>query len=195
MTHVLGAVQDITQRKQAEQDLRDIEERYRLATQATSDVIWDWDRRTGQVRWGESLPSVFGYQAAEGGSHIDQALSWWCERIHPYDRERVLAALEQAIAGRTASFAQEYRFRRADGSYAEVLDRAHIVRNEQGHAVRLVGAMMDVTERKQAERELRAHAELLEILSRRLVTARKSSEATWPASCTTRSAKCSPRST
>jgi PAS domain S-box-containing protein len=145
--------------------LRRSEERYRLVNQATNDVIWDRDLATGQVVWSNSLEKTFGHRTTElKGSH-----DGWSELIHPEDRDRVIASVQAAISAGEESWSGEYRFRRADGSYASVIDRAHVSRDERGQPVRVVGAILDQTERQStmmererlldAERKARAEAE------------------------------------
>lgn len=129
-------------------------EAYRLAIEATQDAVWDWDKLTDRIAWSDAIASVFGWTDAVRGTDT----SWWLERVHPGDRDRVAATL-QAIIDRgdsSWSWAEGYRFQRADGSYADVLDRGGwLTRDARGQVVRMVGAMLDVTERRQAERALR----------------------------------------
>ena len=96
------------------------------------------------MHWNEAVFELFGYAEALQGTDSD----FWRERIHPDDREEVLAAAQGMIDGEDDTWAQEYRFRRADGSYAEVYDRGLVLRGEQGRPLRLVGAMRDVTLRR-----------------------------------------------
>ncbi len=145
-----GITIDVSDRKRAELAMQASEERYRLATRATNDVIWDWDLATGHIRWNESLEARFGHaltnHSASGG--------FWIEHIDPADRVRVLTGIHRAIDDPDVEhWADEYRFQRADGTYADVLDRGFVLRDASGTGVRMIGAMQDLTERKRVERE------------------------------------------
>jgi PAS domain S-box-containing protein len=138
----------------AEERARRMEQRYQLAARATQDVIWEWEPRT------DRLELSGGNQALVGGLEPGPvSLSWWAERIHPEDRERVLRGFRMAMEGLGLEWQDEYRFQHRDGTWAEVMDRAFIVRDSHGRAVQVVGALQDITERKRAEVELRRSEE------------------------------------
>jgi len=150
---------DITKRKRAEQKLRQSEERFRLASKAANDAVWDLDLIQGTVHWNEAYTALFGRPASENN------LQWWIEHLHPADRDRAVSALNAALDSQELTLAFEYRFLRADGQWADVYDRAYIARDETGKPYRLVGAMQDLTERKRAEKEI---ARLNQDLQRRV---------------------------
>ena len=141
---VIGVMQDITARRLAEEKLRESEERFRLATLATSEAMWDIDMTTGRS-WHSEGYRQFGYDAEV----VPDGRAWWRERIHPEDRDRIFAIRDEAWNCGQPSWSAEYRFRRADGAYAHVLHRALIVRDANKKPVRIVGALLDMTERQQ----------------------------------------------
>ncbi|WP_206667639.1 PAS domain-containing sensor histidine kinase [Muricoccus nepalensis] len=156
---VAGIANDVTVEKLAAQDMHETSERYRLAVRATNDAIWDWDLRHNRVEWNEALQHAYGYAPEDVGSGGE----WWLEHIHPDDRERVYGSIQSVIKGTESHWSDEYRFRKADGSYADVLDRAFMVRDSRGEPSRIIGAMLDLTERRRAEAELRRLNEQLEV--------------------------------
>ncbi|MEA3013378.1 MAG: two-component system, LuxR family, sensor kinase FixL [Sphingomonadales bacterium] len=156
-----GVTEDIHDQEQAEIAQRDVEERYRLAAQATNDAIWDHDFHDGTIEWSDNTPAILG--AATGPLGRTPA-RWWEERIHPDEALSLIKSLSDAIEGDARRWSGTYRFRRDDGSYADVLDRGFIIRDAQGRAVRAVGAMSDLTERHRAEAEIRRmQAELIHV--------------------------------
>lgn len=156
-----GFTEDIHDSVLAEAELRDASERYRLAAEATEDVIWDFDIPTGMVTWSSALERHFGHRLDD--NRIDKR--WWIARIHPDDRARVVAhsTIVHDGNGGAERWTNEYRFARADGEYAHVLDRGQLVRDEAGNPVRAIGAMVDLTEKRRAEAEARVHAERLRL--------------------------------
>jgi PAS domain S-box-containing protein len=128
------------------------QERNHLLTLATHDVIWEWDLATDRVSWNEAVETTFGYPRAEVGDD----LAWWSERVHPDDRPRILEALRRKLEDPSArDWSAEYRFRHRNGRWLDVLDRGYVARDEAGHAIRMIGSLIDLTERKRAEEELR----------------------------------------
>jgi len=146
-----GTAQDISERKQVETALRKSEQEIRLFNLATNDMFWNWDFATGKVVRSTGFERVFGYSESE----IEPSINWWKERLHPDDNERVLSIFQAALRRGAKACSYEYRFRRHDGSYAAISDRAYFVRDESGNVVHAMGAMTDITERKRAEEAVR----------------------------------------
>lgn len=149
---LIGTVQDVTADRVARARLRETEERFRLAVRATNDAIWDWDLQRDHVRWNDALYSEYGHDAGTVGP----TGAWWLEQIHPDDRDRVYASIHTVIDGADTDWVEEYRFRRGDGTYADVRDRGYVIRDQQGQATRMLGALMDQSDRKTVERNLQA---------------------------------------
>ena len=127
------------------------EERYRLVMKATTDTVWDWHRDTELTTWGDAIGTRFGYPEAQAGTTTE----WWEERVHPADRAGVLAGRQRALEGNGDLWSASYRFRKFDGRYADVSTRGYILRDDRGVAVRAVGSMIDVSDRKAMEDSLR----------------------------------------
>lgn len=140
---------DVTERKEFEEKIRESELRYNLVSQATNDMVWDWDLITNKV-----------YRNPEGWKKIlrikdinieNGLIDDWNERIHPDDKKKVLAIIAQIKNSDKEFFEVECRVRRNDDTYAYIHDRGNIIRNAEGKAVRLIGATQDITQRKEAE--------------------------------------------
>lgn len=137
--------------------IRTSEERFQLISKATRDVIWDWDFTNNQVWVNDAFEGLFGTKSKTGNT-IDAAT--WRRRIHAEDFDGVELSLYGAIVRGDDSWSCEYRIARADGTYAHVLDRGRLLRDREGRAVRMLGAMMDISARKESEEKLRALARL-----------------------------------
>ena len=131
--------------------MEESEARFRLVSRATNDVVWDWSIDDGRIWWNDTVQSVFGHSTAELGDSVDG----WTRNIHEDDRERVMLDVEEAMQSDAQSWQGEYRFRRADGSWASVFDRGYIIRDEVQRPVRMIGAMQDQTDRHALEAQLR----------------------------------------
>lgn len=145
-------LQLILENKLTEQELRQSHERYYYATVATNDAIWDLDVVNYRIDWGVGFERLFGYKIKEFGPELD----FWAAQVHPDDLERVEASLQSARSSRDLKYwREEYRFRKANGEYAHVVDHGTLIRDEAGNPVRIVGALQDVTSQKETENELR----------------------------------------
>ncbi len=146
---------DVTERWQSEERLRKSEERFHLLTRATNDAVWDFNVSRNEYWLSEEFEKVFGYKLNE--TQTIELESWWLN-VHPEERERVKSSFNQTMNSDAQCWSEEYSFRRADGGYVFVLDRGYIIRNASGQAVRAIGTMMDITQRKQAEEIIRYQA-------------------------------------
>ena len=141
-----GIIINITERKFIELQLAKSNERFIYASKATTEVIWDWDLKTKQLSMGEGFEELFGYRIRD---HVGD-LSIWYDHIHPEDKDGVMHSLEDKILHPDETlWNTEYRYIRADGSIAYVLDKGIVLSNESG-VYRMIGAMQDITDRKLA---------------------------------------------
>jgi PAS domain S-box-containing protein len=127
-----------------------LQERFEYAQRATNDVLWDWNLATNEVWRGESLCAMFGYKPDE----VENTVTWWLDHVHPDDRDKVAASQRAAIEGSEDTVSAEYRFRKFDGSYASVYDRAYVLRDRNGKPQRVIGALMDFSVLKLTEQAL-----------------------------------------
>jgi PAS domain S-box-containing protein len=149
--HLSMIMRDLTAQRRHESAVRESNERFQLVARATNDSIWDLNLLTGDLWWSEAYETRFGYPRTAAESTI----AAWRHHLHPDDGPRVEASLRHAISHGPIIWSEEYRFRRADGTYAEVLDRGQILHDAEGRPARMIGSMLDITERKQAERRVR----------------------------------------
>ncbi|HEX8824719.1 MAG TPA: PAS domain-containing protein, partial [Archangium sp.] len=156
-SRMLGVVLDCTGREGAQSALREAEERYRLASWATNDLLWDWNPAGDYIHWGEASQAVLGYRPEEMGG-----FAWWTEQLHPEDRKMVLESLQHVVDSGGESWMGEYRFRRKDGTYAHMLDRGLVARDSKGRTSRMIGSLMDITERKRAMERMQEEARFRE---------------------------------
>jgi PAS domain S-box-containing protein len=141
---------DISAHRQRSEEMRLARERFELLARATTDAVWDWDLLNDSVWWNDSMHSLFGYASDE----IEQNSSSWTRWIHPDDYAEVVNGIMQAVAGNDNGWHDEYRFRRKDGTYAVVTDTGYIIRNNLGKAVRMVGGMVDISEKRLMQERL-----------------------------------------
>lgn len=135
--------------RRAQEALRQSEERFRYVTFATTDALYDWNIQTGEFWWSDGLRKVCPDAGLFDSFGIDQ----WREHLHLEDRERIWDSLRKALGGEATYWTEEYRFLREEGHYATIRERGYILRDAQGHAVRMIGAMEDISDRRRAEEE------------------------------------------
>lgn len=150
LTSVADQIAVAIERKRNEDALKLSQERFQLVTQATSDAIWDWNLYSDEIWWNDGIQKLFGYTPEEMGGNIQS----WKDRLHPEDADRVVRDIHQHIDTGRANWTDEYRFKRKDGTYAHVIDRGYVVYNSDEMPIRMIGSVMDVTERKSLEDQL-----------------------------------------
>lgn len=140
---------DITDKLNSEEALKKTNERLYYAGRVASDAIWDLDLETSEIYRSEAFIGFSGYKDKD----IKPNLDWWFEKTHPDDRKRVKDGIHECIEKGIENWQDEYRFKCADGNYRHLLDSA-IILYKDDKPVRIVGAIQDLTERKQLEAKI-----------------------------------------
>jgi len=140
-------IQTIFESYQREHALQISNERFEHAAEAASEIIWDWELDTDAVHYSGNMKKLFGHQSGL----IENNLPFYFDHVHPDDREKVVLYPNEVKYGTMVDWTQEYRFRKADGNYAYVLDKGTVVRDENGLGLRMIGAMQDITSIKENE--------------------------------------------
>jgi PAS domain S-box-containing protein len=149
-------LRDVTEQRRALDALRLSEQRVALTLASTEDVLWDWRVQTGEVFFGEQLARILGVDPGR----IEPTVESWRRLVHPDDYAAVAAALAAHVDGQAARYGAEYRLRAAGDAWVWVLDRGMVVeRDRDGRALRALGMMRDISDRKRAELALRASQE------------------------------------
>ncbi|HEV3143569.1 MAG TPA: response regulator, partial [Gemmataceae bacterium] len=147
---ILGSWEDITERKEAEEALRQSEERFALAVRGSTDGVWDWNIRTNEVYYSPRLKELLGYADHE----IANVFASFEERLHADDHDWVMQAIQDHLQNRVA-YKVEYRLRNKTGDYGWFLARGQAIWDQNGQATRMAGSITDITERRRAEEALR----------------------------------------
>ncbi len=162
-THWVAIQRDITSRIEEEREKESNLERFRSLANATSDCIWDWDLlQNDHIWWSEGIQTLFGYRPEQ----IEPTVDSWTSRIHPDELERVSRGIHAVIDHDVLnSWRDEYRFARADGTWADVVDRGFVIRDSAGKAVRMIGGMTDISHIKHVQRDSETQLLKMNLLS------------------------------
>ena len=150
ITEAIKKQKAIADKIKAEEELKKINERLRLVGKATADAIWDWNLQTNEVTRGEGFEILFGYKLKEIGTDLNSLSG----NIHPEDKEMIMESIHEIVMSKNDNWSREYRYRKADGTYSIVMDKGIVIRDENGKAYRMVGAMQDITHIRKLEMEI-----------------------------------------
>ena len=159
---IIGTLIDITERKKSiknllasEEALKISNERFLLVAKATNDAVWDWDMVSDKIWGNETFCKIFEINTSE-----EFTFEKFITRIHPDDRENLLKNFHRSIKNEVSQVTEEFRLSTKSGNYLTVYDKAYVIYDEENKAVRMLGAMQDITEERQAERKLHLEKEL-----------------------------------
>lgn len=164
--YIWSIIEDITQQKQFEKELKEGEFRWKFALEGSGEGVWDWDIQSGKVQLSKRYKEIYGYEENEMSDSPDE----WEKHVHPEDKPRVMAAMQAYFDGEAKLFSAEYRVLCKDGSWKWIHDRGMVVnRGTDGKPLRMIGTHIDITERIQLQQELerQAHVDYLTGLSNR----------------------------
>lgn len=142
---------DVTKTEKYINEIKEVNQRFELVTKATFDAVWDFNLINNKLHWGNGFSELFGYENYEN----DLSYNKWIDNVHPDDLIRVNNKVDEILKSNELTWQQEYRFRKKDGTYAFILDRALVVRDENNLPTRILGAMHDITEQKLREQQLK----------------------------------------
>jgi len=131
--------------------IKESNEKYDIVAKATSDTIWDWNIPEDHISWNKGIKGIYGYNQTQVGNNS----KWWFDNIHPEDSIKMSIKLYSFIEQKTEKWQDQYRFKCADDTYKYVLDRGFLLKDENGKAIRMIGAIQDITKQKEEENRLK----------------------------------------
>lgn len=164
--HFLALVNDITERKVAEQKLKESEERFRNAIDGTMDGLWDLNPETNEAYISDRYSTMLGYEPGE----LPNSGEAWSELLHPEDKEKALQNLKDYLEGKMETYTGIFRMRTKDGSYRWIQSRGKAIRDQFGKALRVIGFTTDITERIEADKKIREQAQMINSVGQAIIS-------------------------
>lgn len=164
---IYAAVDDITEDKMREFELKEIKERLELAVEGANIGIWDWKVEQEIVHYNKNWAQMLGYELSE----LDNNLNTWLDLVHPDDKKKVLRDVNNHLNGKTEKYYNEHRLKTKSGKWKWIKDIGKVTeRDNEGNALRIVGVHIDIDREKRSAREieyLSNHDELTGLYNRR----------------------------
>lgn len=149
--YLVHEIRDITDKILIKRLHQQRQEQLNLISNATKAIAWEYDIVNDRMSWGEGLQEIFGYKPEE----MEKSGESWDSRVHPDDFEEVQRGIQQALANKQSTWKGEYRFQKADGSYAYILDQGYTTYDSQGEPIRTIGSIIDITQTRDTQEALR----------------------------------------
>jgi two-component system sensor histidine kinase UhpB len=167
--NTIGTITDVTDLKLAEEAVREHQSRLQLVVKAANIGMWDWDLLSNEVYLSPEWKSQLGFADDE----LPNQFETWTTRIHPDDRERMLADVKGRLEKKNQRYEVEFRMRHKDGSWRWILNRDDFLCAPNGQPVRMMGCHIDITSRKKSEADFQASRDRLASLARQLIAAQE----------------------
>lgn len=161
-TRLVGTHVDITNQKILEKRINDERKRFEIASNLTSDVIWEIKPEEDEIWWGDGIESVLGYSKKDYQNRSD----FWESHIAEYDRDRILKSIKEAKKSGATRWENKYDFIAADGSIRKIKGKAVIIRNSEGVVRRIIGAMVDRTKEIEYQEALHHQSYRFEMIAK-----------------------------
>lgn len=142
---------DITESKKAKRIIEESNERFEYVTKATFDAIWDWNIKEDKIFWGDGFEKIFGYKLSE----LKDDSAAWIQNIHPEDIQKITESYYTIVKSKETNWIEEYRYKKSNGEYCYVINKGIVIRDADGKAIRIIGAMQDITKKKEEELRLK----------------------------------------
>lgn len=147
---IIAIARNITERKITENKVKESIERLQRLSKATHDAVWDWNLLTEEVWWNEGFYKLMGYDQELPAPGLYE----WTKKVHPDDRDKVINRLRGVRKNTIDFWEDEFRYQTGNGDYGTVLDRAYVLRNDAGKPIRVIGAIVNISERKKTEQRI-----------------------------------------
>ena len=158
---MLGTGIDITGIKKAEEEIKESIERYELLSSATNDAVWEWNLQTKKIWGNDRFYQLYGLSREKDDLNKLEPYA----HAHPDDISKLKSSFAEALENKAASITVEFRFRMPGGNYNTFLDRAFIQYDDTGNPLRIIGAMLDITESKKKELILAGEKKVMEMIA------------------------------
>lgn len=158
---ILSINRNITSRKLAEESLQASERRYRIISEQTGQLVYDYDIQSGSIQWAGAIEQVTGYSTDD---FQKISIGQWNEMIHPDDYQTVIDSLSNCI-NTNSKYNSEYRYRRSDGQYIYVEDNGILIEDNKDNSIHLLGTVKDISDRKKTEKALHDSEEMFRALA------------------------------
>lgn len=145
-----GLMLDITKQKKSDEEIVKSNARFQMVSKATSDIIWDWDIVNDSIWWNDNYYATLGYKKYKEIVHINE----WFNQIHPDEVNQVKSKAYKTFEGKNTTWRDAYQYRKADGTYLNILDRGFILRDRDGKATRMIGSMVDMTQIYESQKKI-----------------------------------------